>query len=105
MNSSAVNKANTSATTKGPSKKAASCAAFPPTTQAASSSDLDDIYRKPNETEREWQLRKLFIERFYDHFEHDRLLCLAQCYANIKTMGCRYFSLLRSISYAYMTFI
>ncbi|CAF0833683.1 unnamed protein product [Brachionus calyciflorus] len=47
-------------------------------------------YRKHNETEREWQLRKLFIERHIDKYNEDRLLCLAQCFVNIKTMGCRY---------------
>ena len=46
-------------------------------------------YRHENETEREWALRKRFIERYHDEFDHDHLLCLAQCYANIKTMGCK----------------
>lgn len=47
-------------------------------------------YRNPNETEKEWQLKRVFIEKYQDLFAEDRLLCLAQCYANIETMGCRY---------------
>lgn len=46
-------------------------------------------YRKQNETEREWQLKKLFIETFISKYDEDRLLCLAQCYVNVQTMGCR----------------
>lgn len=46
-------------------------------------------YRSPNETEKEWQLKRLFIERCHAKFDEDRLLCLAQCYVNIETMGCR----------------
>lgn len=49
-----------------------------------------DNYRKPNETEKEWQLRKLFIQKFQHKYEQDRLVCLAQCFVNVKTMGCRY---------------
>jgi hypothetical protein len=46
-------------------------------------------YRNANETEKEWQLKKLFIEKYIDKFEEKRLVCLAQCYTNIETMGCR----------------
>lgn len=51
-------------------------------------SDIDK-YRNKNETEKEWQLRKLFIEKYMDKYDEDRLLCLAQCYVNIETLGCR----------------
>jgi hypothetical protein len=53
-----------------------------------SSEDINK-YRNPNETEKEWQLKKTFIEKYRDLFSEDRLLCLAQCYSNIETMGCR----------------
>jgi hypothetical protein len=46
-------------------------------------------YRNPNETEREWQLKKLFIEKYHDQYDESRFLCLAQCYANIQLLGCR----------------
>ena len=46
-------------------------------------------YRKQHETERVWQIRKLFIERHKDKYSEERLLCLAQCFVNIQTMGCR----------------
>ena len=46
-------------------------------------------YRRPNETDKVWQLRRIFIENLKDQFHEDRLLCLAQCYANVETMGCR----------------
>ena len=50
--------------------------------------DIEE-YRNPNETEKEWQLKKIFIEKYRDLYSEDRLLCLAQCYSNIETMGCR----------------
>lgn len=56
----------------------------------SNSIDLDK-YKNPNETEKEWRLKSQFIERFQDKFEEDRLICLAQCYVNVETMGCRYF--------------
>jgi hypothetical protein len=46
-------------------------------------------YRNPRETNKEWLLRKMFIEKYKDQFSEARLLCLAQCYVNIETMGCR----------------
>jgi hypothetical protein len=45
-------------------------------------------YRNANETEREWQMKKLFIEKYHDKYAEARLLCLAQCYVNIETLGC-----------------
>jgi hypothetical protein len=46
-------------------------------------------YRNANETEKEWQLKRLFIEKYKEKFDEDRLICLAQCFTNIETMGCR----------------
>lgn len=47
-------------------------------------------YRNKNETEKEWFLKKLFIEKYHDQYDEARLLCLAQCYANVETLGCTY---------------
>ncbi len=46
-------------------------------------------YRNPYETDREWRLKELFIEKYKGQFEENRLICLAQCFVNIETMGCR----------------
>ena len=46
-------------------------------------------YRNPYETDREWELKKLFIEKYENQYKEDRLICLAQCYVNVETMGCR----------------
>jgi hypothetical protein len=46
-------------------------------------------YRRPNDTSKEWKLRKLFIEKYHWKFSEDRLLCLAQCFVNVETLGCR----------------
>ncbi len=45
-------------------------------------------YRKPDETDREWLLKKNFIEKYHDQFSEPRLICLAQCYTNIESYGC-----------------
>jgi hypothetical protein len=55
-----------------------------------SNSTIDlDKYKNPNETEKEWRLKSQFIEKHKDKLSEDRLVCLAQCYVNIETMGCR----------------
>jgi hypothetical protein len=46
-------------------------------------------FRDPNETEKVWKLKKMFIEKYQGTFDEKRLLCLAQCYVNIETIGCR----------------
>lgn len=46
-------------------------------------------YRGVNDTDKEWQLKKLFIETHQGKFDEKRLICLAQCYANIERLGCR----------------
>lgn len=45
-------------------------------------------YRQPWETGPHWELKKEFIETYEDMFEVDRLLCLAQAYANVVLMNC-----------------
>jgi hypothetical protein len=57
-------------------------------------SNLEEKYRNQYETDREWKLKQMFIEAYVDQFDEDRLVCLAQCYANIETMGCRLVSFL-----------
>lgn len=47
-------------------------------------------YRRHNESDRQWNLKKIFIERYINQYDEDRLLCLAQCFVNIQTIGCRY---------------
>lgn len=54
------------------------------------SKQLEEKYRNQYETDREWKLKEQFIEAYKDEYDEDRLICLAQCYANIETMGCRY---------------
>lgn len=49
-----------------------------------------DKFRNPNETRKESQLKSMFSEKFKNIFDEDRLICLAQCYINIETLGCRY---------------
>jgi hypothetical protein len=46
-------------------------------------------YRNMHETDKEWFYKKLFIEKHYDKFSEDQLLCLAQCYVNVETLGVR----------------
>ena len=53
--------------------------------------ELDiETLRNPNETDKEWRLKKNFIQKHMGKFKDDRLICLAQCYVNIETMGCRF---------------
>lgn len=48
-----------------------------------------DRFRLSNESDQQWQHRKQFIETFRFEYNEERLLCLAQCYANTKCLGCR----------------
>ena len=45
-------------------------------------------YRLSNESDQQWFHRKQFIETFRFEYNEERLLCLAQCYANTKCLGC-----------------
>ena len=54
-------------------------------------------YRNRNETDKEWQLKSMFIEHHFDKFDEARLLCLAQCYVNVETLGCRWEFVRRTI--------
>lgn len=46
-------------------------------------------FRLTNESDQQWFYRKQFIETFRFEYNEERLLCLAQCYANTKCLGCR----------------
>jgi hypothetical protein len=47
-----------------------------------------DRFRLTNESDQQWLYRKQFIEAFRFEYNEERLLCLAQCYANTKCLGC-----------------
>ena len=47
-----------------------------------------DKFRLANESDQQWFYRKQFIEAFRFDYNEDRLLCLAQCYANTKCLRC-----------------
>jgi hypothetical protein len=47
-----------------------------------------DRFRLANESDQQWFYRKQFIETFRFEYNEERLLCLAQCYANTKCLGC-----------------
>lgn len=46
-------------------------------------------FRLSNESDQQWFYRKQFIEAFRFDYNEERLLCLAQCYANTKCLGCK----------------
>lgn len=46
-------------------------------------------FRLINESDQQWFHRKQFIEAFRFDYNEERLLCLAQCYANTKCLGCK----------------
>ena len=48
-----------------------------------------DRFRLANESDQQWFYRKQFIEVFRSEYNEERLLCLAQCYANTKCLGCK----------------
>ncbi len=45
-------------------------------------------FKSLNDTDKEWQLKKLFMQTYYNRFDEARLVCLAQCYSNIEIYGC-----------------
>jgi hypothetical protein len=46
-------------------------------------------YKTPHEPNYQWELKKKFMEHNKDRLPEDRLVCLAQTFANIEFMGCR----------------
>ncbi|XP_013413387.1 NF-kappa-B-repressing factor [Lingula anatina] len=51
--------------------------------------DLDQ-YKKEYENNKEWEMRRRFLECHWGKYPLERLLCLSQCFINIECMGCRY---------------
>ncbi|XP_068243043.1 uncharacterized protein [Palaemon carinicauda] len=49
-----------------------------------------ESYRSFYESDEHWALKKEFMETHYDALPEERLVCLAQVYANIELLGCRY---------------
>lgn len=47
-------------------------------------------YRTEYESNTEWRERKKFLEAHHDKFDENRLICLSNCYLNVKMTGCRY---------------
>ncbi|CAF1571656.1 unnamed protein product, partial [Rotaria sordida] len=39
------------------------------------SQDLENKYRLPTESKNQWDLRKRFLENYWDKYDEDRLLC------------------------------
>lgn len=49
-----------------------------------------DSLRQHHESSVEWRLRREFLEKYWNTFDEDRLLCLASCYVNVKCYRCKY---------------
>lgn len=55
------------------------------------STDWDiDYYKTDYESDEHWSLRKTFMETHKDKFPENELVCLAQVFANVELLGCRY---------------
>ncbi|CAF0747106.1 unnamed protein product [Adineta ricciae] len=61
------------------------------------SKEFEKNYRLLSESQKQWDLRKKFLERYWDQYDEDRLLCLAQCYVNMRCLGCKYSKSLDSL--------
>ena len=49
--------------------------------------DFEKTYRLETESKKQWELRKKFLETYWDSYDEDRLLCLARmliCLTNWK---------------------
>ncbi|CAN8003146.1 unnamed protein product [Ixodes hexagonus] len=51
--------------------------------------DIEE-YRQPWESNEHWELRKEFLLAHAGKFDENRLLCLAQAFANVELLGCAY---------------
>ena len=47
-------------------------------------------FRQPNESFSIWKLRRRFLLVHKDKFSTDRLICLTNCFINVKCHGCKY---------------
>ena len=46
--------------------------------QSKAQVDFEKEFRLSTESKRQWDLRKRFIETYWDKYDQDRLLCLAR---------------------------
>jgi len=46
--------------------------------QTSSPPDFDKKYRLETESTKQWELRKRFLQAYWDKYDEDRLLCLAR---------------------------
>jgi len=51
--------------------------------KTSTSPDFEKQYRLITESKNQWELRKRFIEKYWDKYDEDRLLCLAREYISI----------------------
>lgn len=51
--------------------------------------DIEE-YRQPWESNEHWELRKEFLLAHAGKYNENRLLCLAQAFANVELLGCAY---------------
>ncbi|VDM22101.1 unnamed protein product [Wuchereria bancrofti] len=49
-----------------------------------------DSLRTIHESDEQWKLRRMFLERHMADYPKNRLLCLAQIYCNMISLGCTY---------------
>jgi len=49
-----------------------------------------DKYRNEHEPAEQWALRRRFLEDNKGRFPEAKLVCLAQTFANVEFLGCRY---------------
>nr|CDP95380.1 BMA-PAXT-1, isoform a [Brugia malayi] len=49
-----------------------------------------DSLRAMHESDEQWKLRRMFLERHMDNYPKNRLLCLAQIFCNMISLGCTY---------------
>lgn len=55
------------------------------------STDWDiNYYRTDYESDEHWALRKAFMETHKEKFAENELVCLAQVFANVELLGCKY---------------
>uniref|UniRef100_A0A0M3HW07 XRN2-binding (XTBD) domain-containing protein n=1 Tax=Ascaris lumbricoides TaxID=6252 RepID=A0A0M3HW07_ASCLU len=49
-----------------------------------------DLMRAAHESDNEWRVRRMFLERHCGDYQKTRLLCLSQIFINITFLGCKY---------------
>uniref|UniRef100_A0A915BFX6 XRN2-binding (XTBD) domain-containing protein n=1 Tax=Parascaris univalens TaxID=6257 RepID=A0A915BFX6_PARUN len=49
-----------------------------------------DLMRAAHESDNEWRVRRMFLERHCGDYQKTRLLCLSQIFINVTFLGCKY---------------